>query len=107
MTTAAYSPKQVLALPAMPPVRDAFAAMNIGPTLGYELIREGQFPIEVIPFGRAFRVRRADLVKFLGLSETAAAEVQSAAASESDDAPGVQPEAPSEQSAPASTSASK
>lgn len=106
MTTAAYSPQQVLALPAMPSVKDAFAAMNIGPTNGYALIREGQFPIEVIPFGRAYRVRRADLVEFLGLTETADAEVQSTSASENDGAPGVQPEAPSEQSAPAPTSAS-
>ncbi|MEW2161412.1 hypothetical protein AB0912_00145 [Streptomyces sp. NPDC007084] len=106
MTTAAYSPEQVLALPAMPSVKDAFAAMNIGPTNGYALIKDGQFPIEVIPFGRAFRVRRADLVAFLGLTERADAEVQSAPATENDGAPGVQPGAPSaEQSAP--TSASK
>jgi hypothetical protein len=107
MTTATgLSPEQVLALPAMPSVKDAFAAMNIGLTNGYALVREGQFPIEVIPFGRALRVRRSDLVRFLGLAERADAEVQSASASENDDAPGVQPEAPSaEQSAP--TSASK
>jgi hypothetical protein len=107
MTTAAYSPEQVYALPAMPSVRQAFAALNIGPTLGYQLIRDAEFPIEVIPFGRALRVRRSDLVHFLGLTESADAEVQSAsAAKENDDAPGVQPEAPSaEQSAP--TSASK
>ncbi|MEU0040108.1 hypothetical protein [Streptomyces sp. NPDC006333] len=103
MTTAAYSPVQVLALPAMPSVKDAFAAMNIGPTNGYALIRDGQFPIEVIEFGRAKRVRRADLLTFLGLSETAAVEVQSAAATADDGAPGVQPEAPSaEQPAPTS-----
>lgn len=107
MTTAAYSPEQVYALPAMPSVKQAFAALNIGPTLGYQLIRDAEFPIEVIPFGRALRVRRSDLVHFLGLTETADAEVQSASASTNDDAPGVQPEAPSEQPAPAPTSASK
>ncbi|MFJ2162398.1 hypothetical protein [Streptomyces sp. NPDC087856] len=106
MTTATgLSPEQVLALPAMPSVKDAFAAMNIGPTNGYALIKDGLFPIEVIPFGRAFRVRRSDLVTFLGLTEPAAAEVQSAAATHDDGAPGVQPKAPSEQSAP--TRASK
>lgn len=105
MTAAAFSPAQVLALPAMPSVKDAFAAMNIGPTAGYQLVRGGQFPIEVIPFGRALRVRRSDLVQFLGLSETAAVEVQSAAASKENDAPEVQSGAPSEQSAP--THASK
>jgi hypothetical protein len=106
MTTAAYSPAQVYALPAMPSVRQAFAALNIGPTLGYQLVRDAEFPIEVIEFGRALRVRRTDLLQFLGLPETADAEVQSASASENDDAPGVQPGAPSaEQSAP--TRASK
>lgn len=87
MTTAAFSPAQVLALPAMPSVKQAFAALNIGPTLGYQLIREDEFPIEVLDFGRAKRVRRSDLLEFLGLSETAAAEVQSAAATADDDAP--------------------
>jgi hypothetical protein len=102
MTTAAFSPAQVLALPAMPSVKDAFAAMNIGPTNGYALIRDGQFPIEVIEFGRAKRVRRADLLTFLGLSETAAAEVQSAAATADDDAPEVQSGASVERPAPTS-----
>lgn len=98
MTTAAYSPEQVLALPAMPAVKQAFAALNVGSTLGYQLIKDGQFPIEVLDFGRAKRVRKSDLLEFLGLTETATAEVQSAVAT-NDGTPGVQPEAPSEQSA--------
>ena len=93
--------EQVLGLPAMPPVKAAFAALNISEGTGYQLIREGEFPIEVLAFGRAKRVRKADLVAFLGLSETAAVEVQSAAAT-NDDAPGVQPGAPVEQPAPTS-----
>ncbi|MDX3087154.1 helix-turn-helix domain-containing protein [Streptomyces sp. ME02-6978a] len=103
MTTAApLTPAQVAALPAMPSALEAFAALNIGETLGYQLIREGQFPIEVIRFGRAFRVRKAELLAYLGLTEFVAAEVQSAAATD-DDAPGVQPGAPStEQPAPTS-----
>ncbi|MDH6435572.1 hypothetical protein M2158_004049 [Streptomyces sp. SAI-144] len=99
------TPEQVMGLPAMPPVKSAFAAMNISEGTGYGLIRQEQFPIEVIEFGRSKRVRKADLVEFLGLSMLAAAEVQSAAAANSDGAPGVQPEAPSEQSE--STRASK
>lgn len=103
MTTAApLTPAQAAALPAMPSALEAFAALNIGETLGYQLIREGQFPIEVIRFGRAFRVRKAELLAYLGLTEFVAAEVQSAAATD-DDAPGVQPGAPStEQPAPTS-----
>jgi excisionase family DNA binding protein len=102
MTTAApLTPAQVAALPAMPSALEAFAALNIGETLGYQLIREGEFPIEVVRFGRAFRVRKADLLAYLGLSEFVAAEVQSAAAI-TNDAPGVQPGAPVEQPAPTS-----
>ena len=99
------TPEQVMGLPAMPPVKAAFAALNISEGTGYKLVREGEFPIEVIELGRAQRVRKADLVAFLRLSPVAAAEVQSAAAANSDGAPGVQPEAPSEQSE--STRASK
>ncbi|RMB81304.1 AlpA family transcriptional regulator [Streptomyces shenzhenensis] len=102
----ALTSKQVLQLPAMPTAQDAFAALGISRDLGYQLIKDGEFPVEVIKFGaRALRVRRSDLLNFLGLSETAAAEVQSAAATSDDGAPGVQPKAPSEQPAP--TSASK
>jgi hypothetical protein len=99
------TPEQVMGLPAMPPVKQAFAALNISEGTGYKLIREGGFPIEVIEFGRAQRVRKVDLVAFLGLSPLAAAEVQSAPVAINSDAPGVQPGAPSEQSAP--THASK
>lgn len=103
MTTAApLTPEQVRDLPAMLSAQQAFAALNIGKTLGYQLVEDGEFPVEVIKLGRIFRVRKADVLNFLGLSETAAAEVQSAAAT-NDDAPGVQPGAPVEQPAPTST----
>ncbi|MFC8002949.1 hypothetical protein ACFUCH_03775 [Streptomyces olivaceus] len=103
MTTAApLTPAQVAALPAMPTALEAFAALNVGQTLGYQMVRDGEFPIEVLRFGRSFRVRKADLLTYLGLAEFVAAEVQSAAAT-NDDAPGVQPGAPStEQPAPTS-----
>lgn len=98
------TPEQVLDLPAMPKARDAFAALNISEGTGYKLIRDDQFPIKVVELGRALHVRKVDLLAFLGLSPLAAAEVQSASAT-NNGAPGVQPGAPSEQSAP--THASK
>ncbi|CAL9301046.1 MULTISPECIES: DNA-binding protein [Streptomyces] len=102
MTTAApMTLAEVVALPAMPSAREAFAALNIGETLGYQLISDDEFPIEVLRFGRSFRVRKADLLTYLGLAEFVAAEVQSAAAT-THDAPGVQPGAPTEQPAPTS-----
>ncbi|MGW1930437.1 hypothetical protein [Streptomyces sp. NPDC001919] len=84
--TNALTPAQILALPAMVDAKQAFAALNIGKTLGYELIRANEFPVEVIPFGRVLRVRKADLVAFLNLSEPA-----------NDDAPGLRPGAESAQ----------
>ncbi|MCO4699335.1 hypothetical protein LRR80_05429 [Streptomyces sp. RO-S4] len=102
MTTAApLTPAEVAALPAMPTALQAFAALNIGETLGYDLIKQGQFPIEVVRFGRAFRVRKTELLAYLGLSQFVAAEVQSVAATTSD-APEVQSGASVEQ--PAHTS---
>ncbi|GAA2789847.1 hypothetical protein [Streptomyces showdoensis] len=83
---AALSPAQVLALPAMPSVQQAFGALNIGEALGYELIKNDEFPVEVLSFGRAFRVRKADLLAFLRLTEAA-----------NDAAPGSQPGAESAQ----------
>ncbi|MEV8396200.1 hypothetical protein ACFVAF_34745 [Streptomyces sp. NPDC057596] len=99
------TPEQVLDLPAMPTAKQAFDALNISEGTGYGLIKQKQFPIEVIAFGRVLRVRKAHLLAFLGLSAPAAVEVQSTAATHDDGAPGVQPKAPSEQ--PALTSASK
>lgn len=100
-TSTALTPEQVRALPAMCTTKQAFAALALGKTLGYQLIEAGEFPVEVIRVGRVFRVRKVDLLSFLGLSETAAAEVQSAPAA-NDGAPGVQPGAPTEQPAPTS-----
>ncbi|WP_432114048.1 hypothetical protein [Streptomyces sp. S1] len=80
-------PAQVLALPAMPSAQQAFAALNIGESLGYELIKAGEFPIEVITLGRIIRVRKVDLVAFLRLDPA------------HDDAPGSHPGAESERPA--------
>ncbi|MDH6226249.1 hypothetical protein [Streptomyces sp. MJP52] len=68
----ALSPDQVRALPAMVDAADAFRALNIGRDLGYQLIKAGDFPIKVLSFGRIYRVRRADLLEYLGLTEAPA-----------------------------------
>ncbi|MFF9898465.1 helix-turn-helix domain-containing protein [Streptomyces longispororuber] len=69
-TATALSPDEVLALPAMPTAKQAFLAMNISRDTGYALIAAGEFPIEVLRLGRAMRVRRGDLLAFLGLPES-------------------------------------
>lgn len=80
------TPAQVLALPAMPTAQQAFAAINVSEELGYELIKAGDFPVEVVRFGRVIRVRKADLLSFLHVTEPAI-----------DDAPGCEPGAESVQ----------
>lgn len=72
-TTAALTEAEVLALPAMATAIQAFAALGIGRDLGYQLIRQGEFPLPVVPLGRTFRVRRVDLLAFLGLENSDAA----------------------------------
>lgn len=100
---AALSAADVLALPAMPSAwpEGAAACGGISRTTWYELVAKGETPVPVVRIGRSLKVRRQDLLNFLGLQDQAAAEVESAApAEENDDAPGVEPGAPVEQSAP-------
>lgn len=61
---------EVLALPAMPDlVPDAVAALGVSRDTGYTLARSGGFPIPVVSIGRRLKVRRTDLLAFLGLTE--------------------------------------
>ncbi len=93
MTTKALTAQEVRDLPAMPTAQDAFAACGISDDLGYQLVRDNEFPVEVIRLGaRALRVRRSDLMNFLGITEEDGA------------APEYQPAAPNEQSATTSSS---
>lgn len=101
MTTAvrrkALSVAEVLALPAMPDAwpDGAGACGGISRTVWYELIAKDETPVPVIRIGRSLKVRRSDLLNFLGLQDQAAVEPESAAsAEENDDAPGVEPGAP-------------
>lgn len=103
MKTQALTAQEVLDLPAMPTAQDAFAAIGISSDLGYQLIRDGEFPVEVIKLGaRALRVRRSDLLNFLGLAEEngAAPVYQPGASAGNDEEGGYQPPSPVEQSAP-------
>lgn len=64
------APGEVLALPAMVDlVPDASAALGISRDTAYKLARAGKFPIEVIKIGRSMKVRRADLLAFLGIED--------------------------------------
>jgi len=103
MTTRALTAAEVLALPAMPTAQDAFAAIGISSDLGYQLIRDEEFPVDVIKLGaRALRVRRSELLNFLGLTEEngASPEYQPGESAGNSEAAGYQPAAPVEHSTP-------
>lgn len=46
-------------------------ALGISRTKTYELARAGQFPVRLLPLGKRYRVAQADLLRALGLAESA------------------------------------
>lgn len=65
-----FSIAQVEALPAMPPAMPTLAQLlGIQTTAGYALIRSGNSPIPVVKVGRLYRLRKTDILSFLGLTE--------------------------------------
>lgn len=68
--TAASTPAEVLALPAMPSlVPQAAKAVGVSRDLAYDLAKKGEFPVEVVRIGPKLKVRRVDLLKFLGIED--------------------------------------
>lgn len=67
----ALSAAEVFALPAMPDAwpDGAGACGGISRTVWYELVAKGETPVPVIRIGRSLKVRRSDLLNFLGLAE--------------------------------------
>jgi predicted DNA-binding transcriptional regulator AlpA len=66
---------EVLALPVMLDlVPDAVAALGVSRDTGYSLARTGDFPVPVVTVGRRLKVRRTDLLAFLGIAEASPSE---------------------------------
>ena len=51
--------------PAMVSIEKAAQAVGIAQTTAYKLIGTNSFPVPVVKIGGVFRVRRADLLRFL------------------------------------------
>jgi hypothetical protein len=62
MTTA-----ELLALPAAIDIETAGQAFGLGRTKSYELARSGNFPVDVLRLGPAYRVATAEVLAKLGL----------------------------------------
>ena len=60
---------ELRSLPVAVDLPTAARAFGLGRTTAYELERRGDFPVEVLRCGRLLRVRRADLLKALGVTD--------------------------------------
>ncbi|MFI1174203.1 hypothetical protein [Streptomyces melanogenes] len=64
---------ELLALPVSFPLETANRALAIGRTNGYFMAKTGTYPVRVLQHGRAYRVTRYDLLRYLGIGVTASA----------------------------------
>lgn len=53
---------------------ESFKALGISRTLGYELIRRGEFPVRILRLGNRNRIPTAELRALLGMSEQGSPE---------------------------------
>jgi predicted DNA-binding transcriptional regulator AlpA len=60
---------EVRALPVVVDLPTAARVIGVGRTKAYDLVRLGQFPVRVIAYGKSYRVTRADLLSFLGITD--------------------------------------
>lgn len=66
------SEAEVLALPVMVPLELANRALGIGRTRGYQWAKNGTYPVGVTRHARAaYKVRRADILTYLGIDDPA------------------------------------
>ncbi|MFI7707626.1 helix-turn-helix domain-containing protein [Nonomuraea sp. NPDC049480] len=66
----AMTTKEVIALPASVDIPTAGLAVGgIGRTTAHALARRGEFPVPVHRIGNAYRVNRADILRFLGIDD--------------------------------------
>lgn len=92
---------------ALMPLTTFFKACGVPESTGYAEAAKGALPVEVIKIARRRYVRTTDAWRFLGLlpeGSGASREVESRASAKNDNAPGVEPGAPVEQSTSTSTS---
>ncbi|MFG2948154.1 hypothetical protein [Streptomyces adustus] len=62
------SEAEVLALPVSVPLELANRALGLGRTRGYQRAKNGTYPVAVLRHGVAYRCRRADILRYLGIT---------------------------------------
>lgn len=70
MTTRGMSVRELLALPVAVTLDDANRALSVGRSNGYAMAKTGEYPVPVLRLGRAYRVKRSDLLNYLGISDS-------------------------------------
>lgn len=58
---------EVRNLPAAVDVETAARALNMGRDKAHQLIKDGEFPITVLPLGKTYRCRLVDIAEWLGI----------------------------------------
>ena len=53
-------------LPAVIPLRDASRILRIGRNRAYDMVHDGTYPVRVIEDAGRFKVRKTDLLAYLG-----------------------------------------
>lgn len=61
------TPDELLALPVVVDIVTAGRALGLGRSKCYELVQQDAFPLPVLTLGRRYRVRRSDLLAYLGV----------------------------------------
>ncbi|MCZ4605342.1 integrase [Streptomyces sp. Lzd4kr] len=58
---------ELLALPVAFDLETSNRALQLGRTKGFQLAKQGDYPVRVLRVGRTYRVTRADLLRALGV----------------------------------------
>lgn len=66
----AMTVEEVLRLPIMITLKQAADAIGMGRTQAYALAKDDHFPIQTERYGNRYRLRRADLLAYLGIGDT-------------------------------------
>lgn len=67
MTQTRMPLEELLAQPPAMDLRATCRAINIGKTSGYAMVKAGEFPLPVLRIGKQYRVRRSDVLAYLGI----------------------------------------
>lgn len=66
--------REVLDLPVLLSLDASNRVLDISRSKGYPMAKTGTYPVTVLRIGGTYRVRRADLLRYLGIADDATAQ---------------------------------